>query len=197
MQCVIINKILAFGFQLTYYAMVQIENYMKCLSILRQACELIVFSFLQIRKKKKVLLRERKRHTACRVASARYAALSPNGGGGTPGFPPVQTWDEVPLPSRPGMGYPPSRPGMGYPPHQQERISPSAGGGTPAEVWTDTQSENISFSIIRLLAVKITVLPDGINSAPSLFPKKSLIRLLVSPSLLKGCEESIFPCSLF
>ena len=33
---------------------------------------------------KKVLLRERKKHTARRVASARYAALSPNGGGGYP-----------------------------------------------------------------------------------------------------------------
>ena len=32
----------------------------------------------------KVLLRERKRHTACRVASARSAALSPDEGGGTP-----------------------------------------------------------------------------------------------------------------
>ena len=32
---------------------------------------------------KKVLLRERKSHTARRVASARYAALS-NGGGGNP-----------------------------------------------------------------------------------------------------------------
>ena len=31
---------------------------------------------------KKVLLRERKRHTARRVASARYADLSPDGGGG-------------------------------------------------------------------------------------------------------------------
>ena len=31
-----------------------------------------------------VLLLERKRHTARRVASARYAALSPNGGGGVP-----------------------------------------------------------------------------------------------------------------
>ena len=31
---------------------------------------------------KEVLLRERKRHTARRVASARYAGLSPDGGGG-------------------------------------------------------------------------------------------------------------------
>ena len=64
---------------------------------------------------KKVLLRERKRHTARCVASARYAALSNGGGGGvphpvmmgvvphpvmvggTPGSPPIQTWDGVPL----------------------------------------------------------------------------------------------------
>ena len=33
---------------------------------------------------KKVLLRERKRHTSRRVASARYGDLSPDGGGGVP-----------------------------------------------------------------------------------------------------------------
>ena len=37
----------------------------------------------QMKENKKVLLRERKRHNARRVASARYAALS-NGGGGVP-----------------------------------------------------------------------------------------------------------------
>ena len=58
---------------------------------------------------KKVLLRERKRHTARRVASARYADPS----GGVPGVPPPSwTWDGVP--PKPRMGYPP-RPGMGYP----------------------------------------------------------------------------------
>ena len=36
----------------------------------------------QFNQYKKVLLRERKRHTARRVASARFADLSPDGGGG-------------------------------------------------------------------------------------------------------------------
>ena len=53
---------------------------------------------------KKVLLRERKRHTAHRVASARYAAPpptpTPDLGQGTP--PPPQTWDGVPPPPRNG-----------------------------------------------------------------------------------------------
>ena len=66
--------------------------------------------------KKKVLLRERKRHTSRRVASARYAALS-NGGGGTPSSPArgVPPGMGLPLPPPgPGMGYPPlSGPGMG------------------------------------------------------------------------------------
>ena len=91
---------------------------------------------------KKVLLRERKRHTARRVASARYVALS-NGGGDTPsspgrgGTPPtIQTW--------PG-GYPPHHPdlaGGGNPPP-----CPDLGWGTPppVQVWTDTQSQNIIF----------------------------------------------------
>ena len=52
-------------------------------------------------------------------------------------------------PSSPGWGYPPFRPGMGYP-------CPHLGWGTPhsdlgwgppppVKVWTDTQSENITF----------------------------------------------------
>ena len=77
---------------------------------------------------KKVLLREHKRHTAYRVASARYAAIqSWWGGGGYPRYPPhtIQTrlggCPGYPPPSRPGRGYPrypfpPSRLGMGYPP---------------------------------------------------------------------------------
>ena len=52
---------------------------------------------------KKVLLRERKRHTAHRVASARYAALS-NGDGGYSRYPPT--------PSRPGWGTPPRNPDL-------------------------------------------------------------------------------------
>ena len=68
---------------------------------------------------KKVLLRERKRHTACRVASANYVALivgvpHPVLVGGYPpptiqtwdGYPPVQTWDGVhPLSDREGHGH--------------------------------------------------------------------------------------------
>ena len=83
---------------------------------------------------KKVLLRERKRHTARRVASARYAALSSGGGRVTPGTPP----------SRPGQGYPGyhphhpdlagvpphPRPGMGYPPTIQ-----TWPGYPPTQTW--------------------------------------------------------------
>ena len=56
---------------------------------------------MKIIEDKKVLLRERKRHTAHRVAVA-SACYS---GGGYYGYPP--TWDGItPLPG-PGMGYPP------------------------------------------------------------------------------------------
>ena len=65
---------------------------------------------------KKVLLRERKRHTARRVVSARYAGGVPHPVmvGGTPfshgGGYPIQSWwggyPGYPPPSRPGMGYP-------------------------------------------------------------------------------------------
>ena len=106
---------------------------------------------------KKVLLRERKRHTARRVSSARYAAHGmgtprpsrpgrggylgtpcPDLGWGTPlqtwdGVPPphVQTWDGVPLSIQTWHGVPPlPRPGTGYP---------------PLEVWTDKQTENSTF----------------------------------------------------
>ena len=68
---------------------------------------------------KKVLLRERKRHTARRVASTHYAALSnPDRVWG--GYP-IQTWlGGTPGTPQTGMGYPPEmgyppRPGMGYP----------------------------------------------------------------------------------
>ena len=73
--------------------------------------------FSKIKWNKKVLLRERKRHTARRVASARYAAPS---GGGTPshsgGYPShvlmveggypgqVLMWGGYPPPSRPSQG---------------------------------------------------------------------------------------------
>ena len=62
---------------------------------------------------KKVLLRERKRHNARRVASARFA----NGEDGVGGTPFSLEWGGVPHPVLDGVGgYPPSRPGMGYPP---------------------------------------------------------------------------------
>ena len=65
---------------------------------------------------KKVLLRERKRHTACRVASARFAYLSPYGGGGAARVP-NQSWM--------GMGTPSILIFDGVTPHL------SAGWGTP------------------------------------------------------------------
>ena len=96
-----------------------------------------IFMFLN----KTVLLRERNRHTARRVASARYAGgevphprsgrwVLPHprsggyypipGPGGTPsqvrgGVLPHPRLRGYP-PARPRMGYPPARPGMGYPP---------------------------------------------------------------------------------
>ena len=102
---------------------------------------------------KKVLPRERKRHTARRIASACYAALS-NGGGGVPhpvmvggtwgtppsrpdqggtpsnhgtlgylGVPPVQTWD----------GVPPTQTWDGVPPYTWNGVPlyPDLGWGTP------------------------------------------------------------------
>ena len=90
-------------------------------------------------KNKKGLLRERKRHTARLVASARYAGgvprprsgrgypvqglgvPHPRSGGypilgpeGYPSDPPIQTWDGIP-PDQTWDGVPPTRPGMGYP----------------------------------------------------------------------------------
>ena len=54
---------------------------------------------------KKVLLRERKRHTARHVVSARYAALS--NGGYSPHHPDLaQGYPRYPPPSRPGWGTP-------------------------------------------------------------------------------------------
>ena len=87
---------------------------------------------------KKVLLRERKTHTARRVVSARYAALSNVWVGGDtpyPGYPP---------PSRPGLGSPPHpRPGMGYPSPSRPgwgspnlQGTPNLGWGTPPTIQT-------------------------------------------------------------
>ena len=73
---------------------------------------------------KKVLLRERKKHTARRVASARYAALS-NGGY------PIQSWlGEGGTPFSPGKGGTPSSPGR-YP-----LPPPDLGWGTPSHIQT-------------------------------------------------------------
>ena len=68
-------------------------------------------------KNKKVLLRERKRHTARCVASTRYAALSNPDlviGGGTP-FRPGGGYPGYPPPSRPGRGVPHPDLVRGYP----------------------------------------------------------------------------------
>ena len=72
--------------------------------------------WLKLYTNKKVLLREHKRHTVHRVASACYPAPSLSG---------------------PGMGYPPSRPGMGYPPDLWWGIPPpDLGWGTPpTQTW--------------------------------------------------------------
>ena len=112
---------------------------------------------------KKVLLRERKRHTARRVASARYAALSSGWGGypipgwGVPqsgldggwyppphhpdqGTPPHHTnlagGGDSPLPSRPGMGHPPW---LGYPPPPSR-----PGQGTPPRDGVSTHHPDLA-----------------------------------------------------
>ena len=83
---------------------------------------------------KKVLLRERKRHTARRLARPRSAALSPDrlvgGGGVTPSSP---DWRGIPS-SPDGGGVPPSSPGRGggVPPISQMGVSPhQKGRGIP------------------------------------------------------------------
>ena len=76
---------------------------------------------------KKVLLRERKRHTARRVASARYAALSPNLGGG--GYP-IQSWTGEPCKlGYPHLSWPETWPGWGVYP-----ISGPGWGSTPSQI---------------------------------------------------------------
>ena len=86
----------------------------------------IQIAFSVFHRNKKVLLRERKRHTTRRVASARYAALCNGGEGCTPsqvgGYPIQGLGGGVPhLRCR---GYPTS--GLGTPPHH-----PDLGWGTP------------------------------------------------------------------
>ena len=107
---------------------------------------------------KKVLLGKRKRHTARRVTSARYAALS-NGWGGYP----IQTWDGVPLPI-PGTGYPPPRPGMGYPHpdlpsrkcEQTENITfphPSDAGGNNVTKLSDQKTSEFLILHFKVLVI--------------------------------------------
>ena len=117
---------------------------------------------------KKVLLRERKRHTARCVASTPYVVLT--GYPPRPGYPParVPPWGVPPRPGYPpSQGTPPARvpPGQGTPP---ARVPPPAGPGRVPpqlphgilgnvakhcgirvpprpQVWTDKQSETITF----------------------------------------------------
>ena len=94
---------------------------------------------------KKVLLRERKRHTARRVASTPYVVLT--------GYPPTRvppgrvppSWvppQEVPPPARyPPAGYPPSwvpPPWQGTPPAGPGRVPPPS--GCPMAFWEMLQS---------------------------------------------------------
>ena len=135
----------------------------------------------------KVLLRERKRHTARHVASARYAALSNGGeGGGAPsrpgwggctlGTPPSRPGMGVPPcpdlgwgtppPSRPGMGYPPplSRPGMGYPPY------PDLGRGTRPGVKPTKQNwKTVPSLILGMRAVKNTCVSTDILTSKAVY----------------------------
>ena len=103
-------------------------------------CSLITYE-----NNKKVLLRERKRHTDRHATSTRYAAPARGGTpGGAPiiswmGYPPLAGWgtphyelDGVP-PTISWMGYPPTISWMGYPPPWAGWGSspPWAGWGTP------------------------------------------------------------------
>ena len=100
---------------------------------------------------KKVLLRERKRHTARRVASARYAALC-NGGGGThlrSGGTPSQVWvGGTPSQVR---GVPHLRSGWGGVPHPRSRWGvphfKSGFGGYPISGWGGTLSQDRGYPI--------------------------------------------------
>ena len=103
---------------------------------------------------KKILLRERKRHTAHRVLSTPSAVLSRRGrgiphhwtgGGGTPsltGVPPILTWWGFPIP---GWGYP--IPDQGTPssgPSQHIPPPPAGPGwGTP---WEGTWDQSLGYT---------------------------------------------------
>ena len=88
---------------------------------------------------KKILLRERKRHTARRVASTPYVVLT--------GYPPILTWlggylTWVPPSRVPPRGYPPRVPPRGYPPgyplpgYPPARVPPP--GYPPSWTWQGT-----------------------------------------------------------
>ena len=91
---------------------------------------------------KKVLLCEQKRHIACHVASACYAALS--NGCGVPGVPP--------LPSRPGQGVPqvPPHPDLargdpGYP-HHQDLVGRYPGYPLTIQTWDGVHPPDLGWS---------------------------------------------------
>ena len=100
---------------------------------------------------KKVLLRERKRHTARRVVSTPSVVLPgypprggvpsqvPPGGGGVPGTPPGEggTRSGTPL-----GGYPDPPP---LPHGILGNVAKHYGIWVPPQVWTDKQSETITF----------------------------------------------------
>ena len=82
--------------------------------------------------------------------------------GGLPQVPPIQTWDGVPPPARPGMGYPPFQTWDGVLPPTQtwEGVPPYldlTGVSPPVEMWTDKQTENSPSPILRMRAVKMVV----------------------------------------
>ena len=93
------------------------------------------YVIVEINKNYKVLLRERKRHTARRVASTRYAALSNPDlvGGGVP-HPDLVGGRGVTPP-------PPSRPGLGGVPHPDlvrggTPSKPGQGGTATIQTWS-------------------------------------------------------------
>ena len=125
-----------------FYLLLYVQEHLKTTRVI----------FSKIPHNKKVLLRERKRHIARRVASTRYAALSPDGGGGYPhlvlhrGTPtPIQFWWRVPPIG--WMGYPPSS-GWGT----SHRLN---GVPLPPPHRRCEQTENITFRHPWMRAVKI------------------------------------------
>ena len=115
-------------------------------------------SFLLLYIHRKVLLRERKRHTArcVAVASACYFGVGgvtpgtpPDMGWGTPpesGYPPIQGWGTPPdmgwgtppskvgVPPHPRLDWVPPHPRLGYPPRHGMGTPPDMGGYPPSKV---------------------------------------------------------------